>query len=592
MAGNKVRSSQSAQKKQKFSCSSCERQITLAKDARRHPALETLICSPCHLTYSLVDDLSKYRGGIDLEGGDNYCRWCLDGGELVLCNDDSCRNGFCQNCIERNFGGQVLRKTMQSNSWYCYICDESQLRNLRELADKFLKSPTFKVSSPPRVRKLVLRTNGSVIKVKSKTPPPSGVRILPSPSPLIRKSLAPPVTIGSSNRARSLEKTYPSPTAKISPPSEEQITPTVTGSNDIQVKTPQKIPPLTNSKILLTQTPAATPTKKSITPSVTDNNDIQVKTLQKIPLQATTITLPIATPVMKSITQFVTDNCNLQKKLHEGTPPPSILKILPAQTPTAIPARKSITLFIKDSNGIQVKTPQKITPPTTTKFLPTPTPARKSITPSVTIGSNVQAISLEKTPPPPTPKISSPSLAESSLTPSIADSCNIQKKSVPPTSQSSILIRSTYQKSVLDKTEKTSEMSHFAIFSSSNIFQLPRKPAPPQAPQPRSPTPEPAGKDLSIQDLQAELYLSDDSSDGEDEVPKNVDWALKNGVTIQKRLKLYADSVLHSHESFNAKRFKSDPDSYKSWLQNIEFLLRTGSSIVKRCAHAKDILKP
>lgn len=37
---------------------------------------------------------------------DEQCRWCGEGGKLVLC--DFCNNAFCKDCIRQNLGKKEL----------------------------------------------------------------------------------------------------------------------------------------------------------------------------------------------------------------------------------------------------------------------------------------------------------------------------------------------------------------------------------------------------------------------------------------------------------------------------------------------------
>ncbi len=45
------------------------------------------------------DVLAHFR---DAEGYFEHCRWCADGGKLLMC--DRCDNVFCKSCIESNLG--------------------------------------------------------------------------------------------------------------------------------------------------------------------------------------------------------------------------------------------------------------------------------------------------------------------------------------------------------------------------------------------------------------------------------------------------------------------------------------------------------
>lgn len=37
---------------------------------------------------------------------DEQCRWCGEGGKLVLC--DFCNNAFCKDCVRQNLGKKEL----------------------------------------------------------------------------------------------------------------------------------------------------------------------------------------------------------------------------------------------------------------------------------------------------------------------------------------------------------------------------------------------------------------------------------------------------------------------------------------------------
>jgi len=40
------------------------------------------------------------------DGIDEQCRWCGDGGKLIIC--DYCSNAFCKHCIKHNLGRGAL----------------------------------------------------------------------------------------------------------------------------------------------------------------------------------------------------------------------------------------------------------------------------------------------------------------------------------------------------------------------------------------------------------------------------------------------------------------------------------------------------
>ncbi|CAH1393146.1 unnamed protein product [Nezara viridula] len=87
-----------------------------------HPRLETLICYVC------MEFLGNEEFSVDEDGTDKYCRWCGQGGKLLLCS--SCPHAFCKRCIKRNLPENVQENTVDEQ-WKCYICDISPLYQLR-----------------------------------------------------------------------------------------------------------------------------------------------------------------------------------------------------------------------------------------------------------------------------------------------------------------------------------------------------------------------------------------------------------------------------------------------------------------------------
>ncbi|KAL2095175.1 hypothetical protein ACEWY4_009894 [Coilia grayii] len=106
-------------------CTACGEQVNHFQwDAiYRHPALRVLICESCY-RYYMSDDISK-----DVDGTDEQCRWCAEGGNLICC--DYCTNAFCKKCVLRNFGRQALSHILNDGrQWLCYICNPEPLVGL------------------------------------------------------------------------------------------------------------------------------------------------------------------------------------------------------------------------------------------------------------------------------------------------------------------------------------------------------------------------------------------------------------------------------------------------------------------------------
>ncbi|XP_022255302.1 transcriptional regulator ATRX-like [Limulus polyphemus] len=108
----------------KVTCTACGNQINHynASEIKCHIHLRVLMCKKC---------FKYYGAGIfqkDETGVDEYCRWCGDGGNLILC--DFCENAFCKECINRNFGPSELSKATVAASWQCYVCNSEPLSGL------------------------------------------------------------------------------------------------------------------------------------------------------------------------------------------------------------------------------------------------------------------------------------------------------------------------------------------------------------------------------------------------------------------------------------------------------------------------------
>lgn len=147
-------------------CTSCAVRISPFACAM-HPHLSVIVCKRCLKFYG--------RGEFarDVDGKDENCRWCGDGGDLICC--DSCSNTFCKSCIKRNLGRSFLQNIEDLNdddSWNCLICNPSvlvplqqeclevfeRIKSLKEQAKKRAELKRSKLPMP-----ITPRTSGKVI---------------------------------------------------------------------------------------------------------------------------------------------------------------------------------------------------------------------------------------------------------------------------------------------------------------------------------------------------------------------------------------------------------------------------------------------
>ena len=101
-----------------FICTTCMEPIAHLKTGRvqRHPLLGVPVCRKCKDFYFS----GEWTKGDD--GTYEYCRWCGNGGELLLC--DKCPNAFCKKCIKRNLGRKKVTE-IEVKTLFDYMCSIS-----------------------------------------------------------------------------------------------------------------------------------------------------------------------------------------------------------------------------------------------------------------------------------------------------------------------------------------------------------------------------------------------------------------------------------------------------------------------------------
>merc|ERR1719412_1950364 len=106
----------------KLCCTVCAKKVDpiigSLRGVLRHPHLGVPQCRKCREFY-------KDGDWPRTEDGDEYCRWCAEGGDILLC--DKCPNAFCKKCLNRNLGAKALREITKSEEWMCLLCDPKPL---------------------------------------------------------------------------------------------------------------------------------------------------------------------------------------------------------------------------------------------------------------------------------------------------------------------------------------------------------------------------------------------------------------------------------------------------------------------------------
>lgn len=133
----------------KLTCSVCSKALDPvfgnAKSINRHPHLGIPVCRECRKFYGDGDWPST-------EDGDEYCRVCGQGGDILLC--DKCPNAFRRQCIQRMFGARALREITKSEEWNCLVCDPKPLYPLKAIYYcVYKKQEEFKTRRDEEIKK-------------------------------------------------------------------------------------------------------------------------------------------------------------------------------------------------------------------------------------------------------------------------------------------------------------------------------------------------------------------------------------------------------------------------------------------------------
>lgn len=110
-------------------CTGCFKQTNHKNlgEVSRHPTLHVPMCKNCKNFY--------FDGAWtkDEDGSFEFCGWCAQGGELLICAEESCPNSFCTRCIKRNLGRSTLSEIENCDDWKCFECKPKQIREQRAL---------------------------------------------------------------------------------------------------------------------------------------------------------------------------------------------------------------------------------------------------------------------------------------------------------------------------------------------------------------------------------------------------------------------------------------------------------------------------
>eukprot|EP00981_Chlorochromonas_danica_P007872 scaffold1885_cov161-Ochromonas_danica.AAC.15 len=111
-----------------------------------HPVLPVAICLLCNT--DLVEkekEIEEQKASLDEENeedNEERCDWCLDGGELFLC--DHCDRQFCRTCLTFNLGEDYVAEIRVEDSWTCIACSPGPLAHLTKAMEAGRAASVFR----------------------------------------------------------------------------------------------------------------------------------------------------------------------------------------------------------------------------------------------------------------------------------------------------------------------------------------------------------------------------------------------------------------------------------------------------------------
>lgn len=150
-------------------CTSCGKSVVVKIGSTcgiiRHPLLGVIMCMTCKRFYK---DGSGWQE--DEDGYDKYCRWCGQGGELILCDKQYCPAVFCKRCLQRNLGREKYSKITNSEEWSCLVCNPIQIYKHKVQyysLYRLNKSPEFQRQKPKDTRHMISKRKSDVLSRKA-----------------------------------------------------------------------------------------------------------------------------------------------------------------------------------------------------------------------------------------------------------------------------------------------------------------------------------------------------------------------------------------------------------------------------------------
>lgn len=546
-------------------CTNCAGLIAKQQDICKHPILKTIMCKPCYFSYIKVYDLTKYREGTDLDGQENYCRWCLDGGDLILCYDESCRNGFCCACIERNFGEAISESIKSSEDWYCFICDYTQLDKLRSEANECTEIHTgrpFKkqtvINTPPvESSSNVARTNAPSVNE------PENMMLLDKDED--------EGSVGGDMPMHNLSDSEPEPEPEPEPEAVPEAVPELEPEPEVEPEVaPETVPeadPVAEPEAEPKLGPGPEPLDTLVETQVENSDDIMEVQESEPSVDKT------AEGITKSDRTNASDKA-IESEPKETTSTERLTKKSPVQKgPEEVKDSRAPNTELPAVRSAEKQSPKP--GPQSAHLLKTTAKKRFDfkIFSSTTLLGRPTEIAYNKNPSSAKKDLVAKQTEPSSL--SKSDKISKSKASdIPPTKVSELrqakAPEAANERAIVTSQARSAELS--LSQQRKDVTEVP--------------------KDVVSEiSLEQELYVSDDSSDesafvdarSQPEESQPLRWVLKDAPVLKKRLQLLIDALGDAYTSFDIKRFEANPNEYLSYIDNLETFLRGASSIANRC---------
>merc|ERR1712038_1330629 len=132
-------------KKMSTTCFLCEQ-----ASSKRHPLFKLKLCNSCYDFYH-EPNWSYSDGSCD------YCRMCAQGGDIIACDNSTCKEAFCIECLGKTMNHKLLINLQEDESlkWECISCKPTSELKTLEFIHFLVKSISSKFISTQNIANLL-----------------------------------------------------------------------------------------------------------------------------------------------------------------------------------------------------------------------------------------------------------------------------------------------------------------------------------------------------------------------------------------------------------------------------------------------------